>query len=416
MKCRFCQSELEHVFIDLVSSPAANSFLNKEQMDEPETFYPLKVYTCSHCYLVQIHEYKKTQTIFDDEYVYFSSYSSSWLKHAKDYTNMMVDRFGYSQKSTVFEIASNDGYLLQYFKEKNIPVLGIEPTANTAAVAKSKGIESITRFFGTELAAELAAEGRKADLLIGNNVLAHVPDIVDFVAGMKIVLKDEGVITMEFPHLMQLVENNQFDTIYHEHFSYLSFYTVKQIFESQGLELFDVDEIPTHGGSLRIYAKHKEDTTKGISPKVFLLLDKEISRGMNTMAYYENFQKKVFDIKLNFKNFLIKEKMAGKKIAAYGAAAKGNTLLNYCGIKNDEVDFVVDANPHKQNKWLPASHIPVVDESYLKREKPDYVIILPWNLKTEVTQQLSYVKEWGCKFVTAIPFLTIFEDIMSRMV
>jgi len=408
MQCRFCTTELEHVFIDLVNSPASNSFLTAEQLNEPETFYPLKVYTCHRCFLVQVDEYKKSDAIFNSDYVYFSSYSTSWLKHAKDYTELMIQKFGFNEESQVIEIASNDGYLLQYFKEKNIPVMGIEPTANTAEVAVSKGIKTIVEFFGVELADRLANHWEvKADLLLGNNVLAHVPDIVDFVGGMKIILANTGVITMEFPHLMQLVDNNQFDTIYHEHFSYLSFHTVKQVFESQGLELFDVDELTTHGGSLRIYAKHKEDNSKAVSTNVKALLDKETGKGLTTLSYYDNFQQKALRVKLDVTSFLIEQKNAGKKVAAYGAAAKGNTLLNYCGIKNDLIEYVVDANPNKQNKWLPASHIPVVNESHLRESKPDYVLILPWNLKEEVTAQLSYIKEWGGKFVVPVPELQV---------
>jgi 2-polyprenyl-3-methyl-5-hydroxy-6-metoxy-1,4-benzoquinol methylase len=405
MQCRFCKTELVHVFIDLFNSPASNSFLTKEQLNEPETFYPLKVYTCHTCFLVQVDEYKKSDTIFDSNYVYFSSYSTSWLKHAKEYTEMMTRRFGFNDKSLVIEVASNDGYLLQYFKEQNVPVLGIEPTANTAEAAKAKGIESVVDFFGVRLAKELFVKGIQADLLLGNNVLAHVPDIVDFVGGMKIILKSGGVITMEFPHLMQLVDNNQFDTIYHEHFSYLSFRTVKEIFESQGLEMFDVEEIPTHGGSLRIYAKHKEDAAKVISENVFNLIKKEEDKGLSGLTYYDNFQRKALKVKMDLIEFLIDQKKAGKKVAAYGAAAKGNTLLNYCGIKSDLIDFVVDANPHKQNKFLPASHIPVLNEDHLKKDKPDFVIILPWNLKDEITEQLSYIKDWGGKFVIPIPSL-----------
>lgn len=407
MQCRFCKTTLEHSFIDLVNSPASNSFLTMEQLNEPETFYPLKVYTCHNCFLVQVDEYKKSDAIFNSNYAYFSSYSTSWLKHAKSYTDLMQQRFGYNGQSRVIEVASNDGYLLQYFKEKNVPVLGIEPTANTAKVAMGKGIETVVDFFGVRLATKLADEGIKADLLLGNNVLAHVPDIIDFVGGMKVILKEDGVITMEFPHVLQLVNNNQFDTIYHEHFSYLSFYTVKAIFQSQGLEMFDVDEIPTHGGSLRIYAKHAEDTSKAISANVQQLLDKEERQGITSMAYYEGFQQKALKVKLDLTEFLINQKRAGKKVAAYGAAAKGNTLLNYCGIKNDLISFVVDANPHKQNTFLPASHIPVVNEQVLKNEKPDFVIILPWNLKDEITQQLSYIKEWGSQFVIPIPQLEI---------
>jgi 2-polyprenyl-3-methyl-5-hydroxy-6-metoxy-1,4-benzoquinol methylase len=407
MKCRFCKTELTHVFIDLVNSPASNSFLTAEELNEPEVFYPLKVYTCHQCFLVQVDEYKKSDAIFNSNYVYFSSYSTSWLKHAKAYTEMMTKRFGYTSQSLVIEVASNDGYLLQYFKEQQIPVLGIEPTANTAEVAVARGIESIVDFFGVRLAKELAAKNTKADLLLGNNVLAHVPDIMDFVGGMKIILKAQGVVTMEFPHLMQLVDNNQFDTIYHEHFSYLSFTTVRQIFAAQGLEMFDVDEIPTHGGSLRIYAKHAADSSKAITPNVAALLKKEADKGMNGLPFYDNFQQKALKVKYDVTDFLIQQKRAGKSVAAYGAAAKGNTLLNYFGIKADLIDFVVDANPHKQNKFLPASHIPVVNEQYLKEKQPDFVIILPWNLKEEITDQLSYIKKWNGKFVVPIPVLQI---------
>jgi hypothetical protein len=407
MQCRFCKTGLEHIFIDLVNSPASNSFLTQEQLNEPEVFYPLKVYTCHNCFLVQVDEYKKSGAIFNSDYVYFSSYSKSWLEHARNYTELMIGRFDFNDRSKIIEIASNDGYLLQYFHAKNIPVLGIEPTANTAKVAIEKGIDTVVDFFGVTLAKELVAKNIRADLLLGNNVLAHVPDLLDFVGGMKIILKPQGIITMEFPHLVQLVDNNQFDTIYHEHFSYLSFYTVKQVFESQGLDLFDVDEIPTHGGSLRIYAKHKEDGSKSISSKVATLLKKEIDKGITSLSFYNNFQEKALQVKMDFISFVIEQKKKGKKIAAYGAAAKGNTLLNYCGVKNDMIDYVADANPHKQNKWLPASHIPVVTESYLKTAQPDYVIILPWNLKSEITQQLSYIREWGGKFVIPIPQLEV---------
>jgi hypothetical protein len=407
MNCRFCNTTLEDVFIDLGNSPASNSFLTEQQLNEPETFYPLKVYTCKKCFLVQVDEYKKSDAIFNNQYVYFSSYSTSWLAHAKKYTDDMQQRFGLDEKSFVVEVASNDGYLLQYFKEKNIPVLGIEPTANTAEAAAQKGIESVVDFFGVRLARELSAKGIQADLLLGNNVLAHVPDIVDFVGGMKILLRKGGMITMEFPHLLQLLQNNQFDTIYHEHFSYLSFYTVKQIFESQGLEMFDVEELSTHGGSLRIYAKHKDDTAHTITAHVQNMLDKEAEAGLTHTETYKGFQQKALHIKLELLGFLIEQKRAGKKVAAYGAAAKGNTLLNFCGVKNDLISFVVDANPHKQNKYLPASHIPVLNEAALKSAKPDYVIILPWNLKEEIVNQLEYIKDWSGKFVAAIPNLQI---------
>jgi len=407
MICRFCKQSLTTEFIDLVNSPASNSFLTREQLNEPEVYYPLKVFVCDHCFLVQVDEYKKSDAIFNNSYAYFSSYSSSWLSHSKKYVDDMVARWKLNESSTVIELASNDGYLLQYFLQYKIPVLGIEPTKNTAEVAILKGIPCITDFFGVSLAKELAARGKKADLLIGNNVLAHVPDILDFVKGQKIILSDTGVITMEFPHLMQLIENSQFDTIYHEHFSYLSFYLVKQLYEMQGLELFDVEELKTHGGSLRIYAKHVADKSKAISPSVAKLIEKETKAGINNIEYYKGFQKKAEKIKIDLVLFLATQKQNNKSIAAYGAAAKGNTLLSYCGVKKDLIDFVVDASPAKQNKYLPASHIPVVNEDELKKQKPDFVIILPWNLKDEILQQLSYIKDWGGKFVIPIPKLEI---------
>ncbi len=407
MNCRFDHLPLTNSFIDLGYSPPSNSFLTLKQLNEPEIHYPLKLYVSERSFLVQIEEYKKADEIFSGEYVYFSSFSTSWLKHSKAYAEMMIHRFGLNTSSQVVEIASNDGYLLQYFKEHNVPVLGIEPTSNTAKVAIAKGIETLEEFFGISLAQELSKNNRRADLLLGNNVLAHVPDINDFVAGLKIALKPEGIITMEFPHLMQLIENNQFDTIYHEHFSYFSLLTVKQIFEKHNLILFDVEEIPTHGGSLRIFAKHKEDESKQVSERVPQLLDKEITKGMNTLVYYQNFQDKADTIKYEFVSFLISQKKAGKKVAAYGAAAKGNTLLNYCGIRKDLINFVVDKSPHKQGKYLPASHIPVVEEERLKEEKPDYVIIFPWNIKDEIIEQLAYIREWGGKFVVVIPELII---------
>lgn len=405
MKCRFCKTTLEDVFIDLFNSPASNSFLTEAQLNEPETYFPLKVFTCPSCFLVQLDEYQSSAEHFSNDYVYFSSFSTSWLAHAKRYTDAMTERFGLNGQSQVMEIASNDGYLLQYFLEKKIPVLGIEPTKNTAAVAISKGIETMTEFFGVAFAEKLAGSGRKADLLLGNNVLAHVPDINDFVGGMKVILKPTGVITMEFPHLYQLVANNQFDTIYHEHFSYLSFYTVQQVFAAAGLTLFDVEELPTHGGSLRIYGRHTEDTTHAVSPRVEAMLQKEKAAGMKEMGYYQSFQQAAEKIKLDLLAFLVEQKRAGKKVAAYGAAAKGNTLLNFCGVKADLIDFVMDANPHKQNKFLPASHIPVHDESYLRAKKPDFVLIMPWNLEAEIVAQLNYIKEWDAQFVIPIPSL-----------
>jgi SAM-dependent methyltransferase len=407
MNCRHCNHPLEHVFCDLQTCPPSNAMIKSNELNQPEMYFPLKVFICESCWLVQVDEIKKAESIFNDDYTYFSSYSTSWLAHAKEYANEMISRFAFDQNSLVVEIASNDGYLLQYFKEKNIPVLGIEPTANTAQVAKQKGINSIVDFFSKELA-EDQLKG-KADLILGNNVLAHVPDLNDFVNGIKIALKPTGVNTFEFPHLCKLIEFNQFDTIYHEHFSYLSFTSLKSVFEKQGLNFFDVQELSTHGGSLRIFTKHIEDKSKDISPRVNALLRKEKELGIDNLAYYEGFQIKVDSIKNDFYSFLIEQNKKGKKIVGYGAAAKGNTLLNYCGIKGqDLIQFVIDKSPHKQNNYLPGSRIPVFNEHKLKEFKPDYVIIFPWNLKDEICKQLSYIKEWEGKFVVAIPELIIF--------
>jgi len=406
MNCRFDNQPLTHQFIDLGFSPPSNELLNVNQLNEPEIYYPLKLYVSERTFLVQVDEHKKAEEIFNNDYIYFSSFSTSWLEHCKKYVEKVLKRFSLNKKHQVVEIASNDGYLLQFFKEKNIPTLGIEPTKGTAKVAQKKGIDTWIEFFGIELAKKLTKQNKKADLLIGNNVLAHVPNLNDFVAGLKIALKSDGAITMEFPHLMQLIENKQFDTIYHEHFSYFSFLTVKQIFEKHQLDIFDVDEIHTHGGSLRIYAKHKEDKTKIISENVAKLLQKEITKGMSTLEYYQGFQKKADNIKYEFLSFLLEQKKLEKKVVAYGAAAKGNTLLNYCGIKKDLISFVVDKSPHKQGKYLPASHIPVVAEDMLRREKPDFIVILPWNIKEEIVKQLNYAKEeWQSKFVIPIPEL-----------
>lgn len=407
MNCRFCNNTLKHEFIDLANSPLSNSYLTKEQLNEPEVFYPLKVFVCENCFLVQINEHKKSKEIFDESYAYFSSYSTSWLNHTKKYVDMVTERFGYNEQSKVMELASNDGYLLQYFQKKNVPVLGIEPAQNVAQVAQEKGIKTIIDFFGEKIAKQLVAQDRKADLIIGNNVFAHVPDVNNFVAGMKIALRDDGVITLEFPHLMRLIEQNQFDTIYHEHFSYFSFYTAGRIFEKHGLELFDVEKIPTHGGSIRIYGKHKENASKSISSSVADLLKEEEAKGMRTLDYYKGFQGKVDEVKFNLLSFLIEQKKKNKKVAAYGAAAKGNTLLNYCGVKNDLIEFVVDASPHKQGKCLPGSHIPIVNQEMITKIKPDYILILPWNLKDEIIDQLNYVKEWDTKFVLPLPTLEI---------
>jgi len=406
MNCRFCNNTLKHEFIDLVNSPPSNSYLTKDQLNEPEIFYPLKLFICDKCFLVQIDEYKSSKEIFNKEYAYFSSYSTSWLKHCLHYVDMITDRFGYNENSQIMELASNDGYLLQYFKKKCIPVLGIEPAKNVANVAQENGIETIIDFFGVRLAKQLAAQNRKANLIIGNNVFAHVPDVNDFVLGMKIALNNGGVITLEFPHLMQLIEQNQFDTIYHEHFSYFSFYTASLIFDKHGLELFDVEQIPTHGGSLRIYGKHKEDASKSISSNVADLL-KEEAKGMRNIEYYKGFKEKVNEVKINLVTFLIDQKKKNKKVVAYGAAAKGNTLLNFCGIKNNLIEFVVDASPHKQGKYLPGSHFPIVTEEMIKKFKPHYILILPWNLKAEITDQLKYIREWDAKFVLPIPKLEV---------
>ncbi len=406
MNCRHCNTQLNHVFCDLQTCPPSNAMVENKNLNFPELYFPLKVFVCEKCWLVQVDEIEKAESIFNEEYTYFSSFSTSWLEHAKSYVDYMVQRFGFNSNSKVIEIASNDGYLLQYFKKLNIPVLGVEPTANTAKVAISKGIDCIVDFFGEKLADEKLKNS--ADLILGNNVLAHVPDINDFVKGVKIALKNDGVNTFEFPHLCKLVEYNQFDTIYHEHFSYLSLTSVNHIFEKNGMVIFDVQELSTHGGSLRIFAKHKEDLTKEVQKSVFDLLERERELGVDTIAYYNDFQIKVDNIKIDFLEFLITQAKKGKKVAAYGAAAKGNTLLNYCGVKgNDLISFIVDKSPIKQNKYLPGSRIRVYDESEIDRQKPDYIIIFPWNLKHEIISQLSYVKDWECKFVIAVPSLSI---------
>lgn len=407
MKCRHCGNKLTNILCDLQTCPPSNAMVREEMINFPETYFPLKVFVCEKCWLVQVDEIEKAENIFNEEYTYFSSFSKSWLAHSNDYVEYMMSNFKFNSDSLVVEVASNDGYLLQYFKEKNIPVLGIEPSANTAKVAKEKGIESIIDFFGSELAKK-ELEG-KSDLILGNNVLAHVPDINDFVKGIKIALKSDGINTFEFPHLCKMMEFNQFDTIYHEHFSYLSLTALKSVFEKQGLEFFDVQEIPTHGGSLRVFSKHIEDKSKQISTSVELLLSKEKSLGVNTLAYYQGFQQKTENIKDDLITFLIRAKNEKKVVVAYGAAAKGNTLLNFCGIKGrDLISYVMDTSPHKQNKLLPGSRIPVFHPEKIVETQPDYVIIFPWNLKEEISEQLSFIKSWGGKFVVAIPKLTIF--------
>ncbi|QUX90636.1 SAM-dependent methyltransferase [Marinomonas sp. A3A] len=401
MKCRFCNTPLDLVFADLVNSPPSNSFLTENELNEPEVFYPLKTYVCDECKLVQIDEYKKSDDIFSSNYVYFSSFSNSWLEHAKKYVEDISTKLDLKPTSFVTEIASNDGYLLQYFKEKNIPCLGIEPTSSTAAVAKGKGIDVVEDFFGSKLALNL----KKSDLILGNNVLAHVPDINDFVRALKIALKDSGTITMEFPHLMNLIKDNQFDTIYHEHFSYLSLCTVKQIFEAQDLKLYDVEKLSTHGGSLRIYATHSDNTSLKEVENISSILEEERNFGLLDINVYKEFQERANKVKCDLVEFLLKAKKENKKVVAYGAAAKGNTLLNYAGVKADLIEFVVDKSPYKQGLYLPGSHIPVVSEEVLRNSLPDYVLILPWNIKDEVVTQLDYLRVNGCQFVVAVPSL-----------
>ncbi len=406
--CRFCNTQLKHTFADLGMSPVSNANIREEDLKSAESFYPLHAYVCDNCFLVQLEEFQAPDEIFNDDYAYFSSYSKSWLEHARNYSLMMMERFGYDENSLVVELASNDGYLLKNFVEREIPVLGIEPSENCANVAREAGVRSIVKFFGVDTARELVAEGYRADLLIGNNVLAHVPDINDFVGGQKIILADSGVITIEFPHLMRLMEHNQFDTIYHEHFSYLSLLTVEKIFAAHGLVIFDVDEIPTHGGSLRIYARHDADTDKAVTGKVVDLRQREIEAGLTDIPTYTAFSEQVKETKRKLLEFLIEAKRAGKSIVGYGAPAKGNTLLNYCGIRNDFLDYTVDLSPHKQGRYLPGTHLPIHDPEKIKQSKPDYVLILPWNLKDEVMDQMADIRAWGGQFVVPIPEVKVY--------
>ena len=405
--CRFCGTKLEHTFVDLGMSPLCESYLSADHLNQMEPFYPLHVYVCEECFLVQLQEYVTPEHIFSD-YAYFSSYSDSWLAHASKYTGQMVERFAIGAQSLVVEVASNDGYLLQYFVEKQIPVLGIEPAANVAAVAVQKGVSTLVKFFGTETARELAASSKKADLLLGNNVLAQVPDLNDFVAGMKILLKPAGVITMEFPHLQRLMEQNQFDTIYHEHFSYFSLVTVEKIFAAHGLTLFDVEELHTHGGSLRIYARHAEDSSKPVSAHITELRAREESMGYSRIETYSRFAEQVKETKRKLLEFLIEAKRSGKKIAGYGAPGKGNTLLNYCAIRTDFLDYTVDRNPHKHGRFLPGTHVPIYPPDRIRETRPDYVLILPWNLKDEIIKQNGFIREWGGMFVVPIPEVKIY--------
>ena len=404
--CRFCGTTLKQTFCDLGISPLSNAYLKPAQLQQMEPFYPLHAYVCEQCYLVQLQEFQSPENIFSD-YAYFSSYSDSWLKHAKAYTEYMIERFEFNSSSQIIEIASNDGYLLQYFKAKNLPVLGVEPAQNVATVAQAAGIPTVIKFFGVKTATELANEGKQADLLLGNNVLAHVPDINDFVGGMKKLLKPNGIITMEFPHLLRLMEQNQFDTIYHEHFSYLSFTTVEKIFAKHGLILYDVAELTTHGGSLRIFARHTEDDTKPLTERVNNLRQLEKQTGLDDIKTYQNFAEKVRATKRNILDFMIQTKRAGKTIVGYGAPAKGNTLLNYCGIRTDFIDYTVDRSPHKQGLFLPGTHIAIHHPDKIKETKPDYVLILPWNLKDEIIEHMAYIREWGGQFVVLIPEICV---------
>jgi SAM-dependent methyltransferase len=407
MKCRHCHAELTLPFIDLGTAPPSNAYLGTEQLSAPEKWYPLRVFTCTECWLVQTEDYAHHAELFASDYAYFSSFSSSWLLHSEAYVAQVSQRFGLDASSHVVEVASNDGYLLQYVKARGIPCLGIEPTASTAQAARAKGIEVREAFFGVELAEALVAEGLAADLTAANNVLAHVPNINDFVAGFARLLKPRGVATFEFPHLMRLVAECQFDTIYHEHFSYLSLTAVQRIFEQNGLSVFDVEELPTHGGSLRVYAQRSDVARHDLSPRVPAMLEREQAAGIATRPYYEGFQPRANRIKDDLLRFLIDCRRDRKTVMAYGAAAKGNTLLNYAGVRADLLPCAVDLNPAKQGKFMPGSRIPIVAQAQLEAARPDFVVILPWNLKTEVTNQLGFIRQWGGRFVTAVPALEI---------
>ena len=406
-RCRLCGNKLQHMFLSLGNSPLANLYLDESELHTTEAYYPLEVFVCDSCFLVQLEEYEAAERIFSATYAYFSSYSESWLQHCKEYTDMIVDRFFLNKHSHVLEVASNDGYLLQYFKEYGIPVRGVEPAKNTAEVARKRGIPTDVTFFNSTYAKKLLEYDQQGDLIIGNNVLAHNPDLHDFVEGLNIALKPDGVITMEFPHLLRLMEKNQFDTIYHEHFSYFSFNVALTLFAKHDLEVFDVEEIPTHGGSLRIYAQHKEDIPKPRTQRVEKLLEKEATAGLFDVDTYYKFGENVKLTKRLLLQCLIHLKNSGKKIVGYGAPAKGNTLLNYCGIRTDFLDYTVDRNPAKQGKYLPGTHLPIMHPDVIKQRKPDYILILPWNIKDEIMQQLGYIREWGGRFIIPIPTVTI---------
>jgi hypothetical protein len=405
--CRFCGTSFRHRVVDLGMSPLCESFLRADQLNQMEPFYPLHVWVCERCFLVQLEEYVTGEEIFT-EYAYFSSFSDSWLAHAKRYVDQMIDQLGLTANSQVVEIASNDGYLLQYFVQRGIPALGIEPAANVAKVAEAKGVPTIVKFFGVDTARDLADAGQQAELILGNNVLAQVPDLNDFVGGLKILLAPSGVVTIEFPHLLRTIDGNQFDQIYHEHFSYFSLHSAECIFAAHGLPIFDVEELPTHGGSIRIYAHHAEDTTREITDRLIELRAREADAGVATLGYYEDFASRVRETKRKLLEFLIEAKRAGKRVVGYGAPGKGNTLLNYCGIRTDFLDFTVDRSPHKHGKFLPGTHIPIFPPERLWEARPDYVLILPWNLTTEIMEQLADIRKWGGRFVVPIPELTVY--------
>jgi SAM-dependent methyltransferase len=408
MLCRFCGAPLTESFCDLGMSPLANSYVGADRLDEGERFYPLHAYVCSECHLVQLAEFETPEEIFGD-YAYFSSFSRSWLEHARAYVDHVSRRFDLGPSDQIVEIASNDGYLLQHFVERGVPVLGIEPAANVAAAAQERGIPTLVEFFGSALAASLRAQGTSADLLLGNNVLAHVPDLNDFVAGMAELLSDDGIITMEFPHLLQLMRHNQFDTIYHEHFSYFSFLTVTAVFARHGVRLFDVEEIPTHGGSLRIYGCHAENAAWPTTDGARRLLETEREAGLDRLSGYAEFPEQVRRTKRALLRFLVEAKESGASIAAYGAPAKGNTLLNYAGVGTDMIDFTVDASPHKQGLALPGTRIPVFAPEHVFAAKPDFLLVLPWNLKEEIMEDMSGIRDWGGRFVFPIPAVTVVD-------
>jgi len=407
MICRHCRAELTLNFVDLGSAPPSNAYLSAVDLRAPEVWYPLRVLVCERCWLVQTEDHAGREALFAGDYAYFSSFSSSWLRHAEQYVESMASRFALDGSSRVVEVASNDGYLLQFVKERGIPCLGIEPTAGTAAAARDKGIDVLGEFFGVALADRLASQGYSADLITANNVLAHVPDINDFVSGFARLLKSQGVATFEFPHLLRLVESCQFDTVYHEHFSYLSFTAIEKIFEKNGLTVFDVQELPTHGGSLRVFAERCDSRSRAPTPAVASVRSAEAEVGVSSAGYYAGFQARAERVKDDLVAFLIDAKRSGKRVVGYGAAAKGNTLLNFAGVRADLVSWVVDRNPAKQDRYLPGSRIPVVAEEFLQTHRPDYVLVLPWNLKAEISEQLNYVGRWGGRLVTAVPCLEV---------